>query len=63
MYPRPSAASDTIKVQLASGPITVRFGYIDAPEHDRTQVDPAKGERWFCSKREALAAGWRAQRN
>ncbi len=26
---------DTIKVQLASGPITVRFGYIDAPEHDQ----------------------------
>jgi len=26
---------DTIKVQLSSGPITVRFGYIDAPEHDQ----------------------------
>jgi micrococcal nuclease len=26
---------DTIKVQLASGPITVRFSYVDAPEHDQ----------------------------
>jgi endonuclease YncB( thermonuclease family) len=25
----------------------------------RTAVDPAQGERWFCSEAEAQAAGWR----
>ena len=28
----------------------------------RTKIDPAKGERWFCSEAEARAAGWRAAR-
>jgi hypothetical protein len=28
-----------------------------------TQIDEAKGERWFCSETEAQAAGWRASRN
>ncbi len=27
--------------------------------YDRTRIDPAKGERWFCSEAEARAAGWR----
>ncbi len=27
--------------------------------YERTKVDPGKGERWFCSETEALAAGWR----
>jgi hypothetical protein len=25
-----------------------------------TVVNPAKGERWFCTEQEATAAGWRA---
>lgn len=25
-----------------------------------TKIEPAKGERWFCTAAEALAAGWRA---
>lgn len=28
--------------------------------YDRTRISTAKGERWFCSEREALDAGWRA---
>lgn len=28
--------------------------------YERTRIDPSKGERWFCSEAEALAAGWRA---
>ncbi len=28
--------------------------------YDRTKISPAKGERFFCSKAEAEAAGWRA---
>ncbi len=27
--------------------------------YDRTKIDPAKGERWFCTEAEARAAGWR----
>ncbi len=27
--------------------------------YDRTKIDPAKGERWFCTEAEAEAAGWR----
>jgi hypothetical protein len=28
--------------------------------YDRTRISTSKGERWFCSEREALDAGWRA---
>lgn len=27
--------------------------------YGRTRIEPAKGERWFCNERQALAAGWR----
>ena len=27
--------------------------------YDRTRIDPAEGERWFCSEAEARAVGWR----
>jgi hypothetical protein len=30
--------------------------------YERTQINPAKGERWFCTEVEAKAAGWRAPR-
>ena len=28
--------------------------------YKRTRINTAKGERWFCSEADALAAGWRA---
>ena len=28
-----------------------------------TRINESKGERWFCTEEEALAAGWRAPRN
>ena len=31
-----------------------------SPWYRKTSVDESKGERWFCSEREALDAGWRA---
>lgn len=31
-----------------------------SPWYSRTHVNQRKGERWFCSEDEALAAGWRA---
>jgi hypothetical protein len=27
--------------------------------HDRTKIDTGKGERWFRTEREAIAAGWK----
>ncbi len=30
--------------------------------YDQTEIDPSKGERWFCSEAEARAAGWRRSR-
>ena len=27
--------------------------------YDKTVIDEAKGERWFCSEEEAVSAGWR----
>ena len=33
-----------------------------SPWYDRTKINTAKGERWFCSEEEAKAAGWRAPR-
>lgn len=31
-----------------------------SPSYGRTRIDPSRGERWFCSEDEAIAAGWRA---
>ena len=33
-----------------------------SPWYSRTYVNTAKGERWFCTEAEAVAAGWRAPR-
>ncbi len=30
--------------------------------YDHTKINPAKGERWFCTEEEARASGWRAPR-
>ncbi len=27
--------------------------------YDQTVIDTSKGERWFCTEAEAVAAGWR----
>jgi len=32
------------------------------PAYERTKIEEAKGERWFCTEQEAQAAGWRAPR-
>ncbi len=31
-----------------------------SPWYGRVKVDPAQGERWFCSETEAQRAGWRS---
>ncbi|MEM1300608.1 MAG: thermonuclease family protein [Pseudomonadota bacterium] len=45
------------------GNISSRGKIYHAPwsrSYSRTRINPARGERWFCSEAEALAAGWRA---
>lgn len=32
-------------------------------DYGRTRINTARGEHWFCSEAEALAAGWRAAAN
>jgi len=31
--------------------------------YEETQINPTKGERWFCTETEAVAAGWRRSRS
>ena len=31
-----------------------------SPWYERTRINTTRGERWFCSEAEAIAAGWRA---
>ncbi len=33
-----------------------------SPWYAKTRINEGKGERWFCSEAEAVAAGWRAPR-
>lgn len=33
-----------------------------SPWYERTRIDTTKGERWFCTEADAVAAGWRAPR-
>jgi endonuclease YncB( thermonuclease family) len=34
----------------------------DSSSYRSTEIDEGRGERWFCTEREARAAGWRAPR-
>jgi hypothetical protein len=31
-----------------------------SPWYGKVKIDPAQGERWFCSEAEAQSAGWRS---
>lgn len=33
-----------------------------SPWYNRTKINTAKGERWFCNEADAIKAGWRAPR-
>jgi len=46
-----------IKGQVSSG--EKRYLLPWSPNYDRVQIRTARGERWFCSEQEALAAGWK----
>ncbi len=59
--PEPAATDCTIKGNISDS------GRIYHQPHNRdyadTRIDPARGERWFCTPAEAEAAGWRPARN
>ena len=48
----------TIKGNISSS--GERIYHIPGVQHyERTKINTSKGERWFCSETEAVAAGWR----
>lgn len=47
-----------IKGQVSSGARLYLLPW--APSYERVKVRTGKGERWFCSEQEAIAAGWKA---
>jgi endonuclease YncB( thermonuclease family) len=47
-----------IKGQVAGGARTYVLPW--SPEYERVRVQKTRGERWFCSEQEALAAGFKA---
>ena len=54
---RPSSADCRIKGNISSkGRI---YHLPGSGSYDQTQIDEARGERWFCTEAEARAAGWR----
>lgn len=61
-----------IAAPAPTGPCTIKGnitenGHIYHMSHNRdygrTRINLERGERWFCTEAEALAAGWRAARN
>lgn len=39
------------------------YHYPGCASYSRTKIDESEGERWFCTKEEAVGAGWREARN
>lgn len=58
--PAPSAHTDGCAIKGNIGSKGDRIYHVPGGRfYDRTQIDEAKGERWFCNEAEAIAAGWR----
>ena len=56
--PKPSPSACLIKGNIASD--GERIYHVPGQQfYDVTKISTAKGERWFCTEREAVAAGWR----
>lgn len=57
----PQSAGCTIKGNISRK--GVRIYHLEGQrDYARTGINTRKGERWFCSEREARAAGWRKAR-
>jgi hypothetical protein len=57
----PSSPGCTIKGNVSSKGERI-YHVPSGRDYARTQISPAKGERWFCSEADAQAAGWRGVR-
>ena len=60
---RPAPASPPQSDCVIKGNINAKGGRIfhvpGQEDYAATQIDPSKGERWFCSSKQATTAGWR----
>ena len=59
--PEASPAKCTIKGNVGAGGAKI-YHVPGTPSYEATRIDPATGERWFCSEDDARRAGWRAPR-
>ncbi len=56
------SASCTIKGNISSGKEKI-YHLIGCKSYEKTVINESAGERWFCSEKEALDAGWRKALN
>lgn len=54
--------SCTIKGNISSSKEKI-FHMIGCGSYNKTVIDESKGEKWFCSEKEAINAGWRKALN
>lgn len=57
-----NANSCTIKGNISSSKEKI-FHMIGCGSYNKTVIDESKGEKWFCSEKEAIDAGWRKALN
>ncbi|QIK73084.1 hypothetical protein G7070_13450 [Propioniciclava coleopterorum] len=65
--PEPPRRSSATQLCAIKGNISVKTGeriyHVPGQEYyEQTVINEAYGERWFCTEREARAAGWRKSR-
>jgi len=60
--PPPPDLRCAIKGNISSSGVRI-YHLPGSRAYAEVRIDPRKGERWFCSEREAAAAGWRAVRH
>lgn len=58
--PSPQSAPCLIKGNISTEKI---YHLPGCGSYDKTAIDESKGERWFCTEEEAVAAGWRKAKN
>ena len=57
-----NADSCTIKGNIGSSKEKI-FHVVGCGSYNKTVIDESKGEKWFCSEKEAIDAGWRKALN
>ena len=57
-----NANSCTIKGNISSSKEKI-FHMIGCGSYNKTVIDESRGEKWFCSEKEAIDAGWRKALN